>query len=467
MGRHRSAKSNSGVAKELIYGLIAVVVVIALVIGWFQLRDRNSQQQNATVHCPAGELIIPVASLGGAHPVTDLQNEFLATNPVVKDLCVKGFSDAPLAKSAVVYTGDADAGTKKSLADARKSAVTSDWPVVSVEPVGVAAPADKVAMLQAKDWAKLTDLALVTEQNLAATIARDALTNPPGETIPQAEAAEQHKSFVTADPAMPSGYSFIVPEHPTKLQLPTRLLAVGTSTDVTEEQSRAAAEFVAFAAKKSPQLSEADAAAFQSALAAAPLPAKTAATTQTPAPTDTLFVLDTSDNLGPLFQQVTSAVASRAAAIGAKGVHVGLWNYSSPLTPGVTQGWRPNVALSDASNGQNAATAVKNLGYGGLPYTHEAVVNALRNAQEVASESKKPVKVVLVTTGTADAGSQGALASALANVDSKQVALHVVHVGPHPVDEDLAAWAREHGGTATAAKNDTERDGALDKALGL
>ncbi|MEJ5996673.1 vWA domain-containing protein [Corynebacterium sp. H130] len=465
MGRHRAERSNSGIAKELIYAVIAAVVVLALLVGWLMLRDRNSESHTTAGNCPAGTITVPTALIGGAGSLKSLQEEYLQTKPVIKDYCVSEFTDADVKKAALVYTESGDQATKKALQGAKKSAATSQWPIVGLSEIGIAVPQEKNPA-DFGDWATVSDVAFINDDALSGTIAKQAMNTSPATTIPRDKAVAEKKAFVTASSEVPNGYTFVVPQQPSLLQLPTRAMAIATSEGVSEEQSRAAAAFLEFAASKTTKLEGPAAQAVDQAVKAAPLPAAEAQAPQAaPKKSDTLVVLDTSDQMAPQYPAVSASLAERITRLGAANFTVGLWNYSSPLSAGVASGWRPNVPLTDASNGANAATAVTRFGTGGSPYTHEAVVAALNHAQEVAASNNKPVKVVLVTAGTADAGSQGKLAAALQGVDRSKVSLHIVNLGVD--DAELSEWAKNNGGSVRSAKTDAELDTAIDKALGL
>ena len=62
---------------------------------------------------------------------------------------------------------------------------------------------------------------------------------------------------------------------------------------------------------------------------------------------DTLLLLDTSADMTEFLPAQVESLKKRAAEVVANGHKVALWNYSSPLNPGVTQGWRNNVAFTD------------------------------------------------------------------------------------------------------------------------
>lgn len=146
-------------------------------------------------------------------------------------------------------------------------------------------------------------------------------------------------------------------------------------------------------------------------------------------------------------------IAQAAEKLADKGHRVGLWNYSSPLTPGVTNGYRQNLAMV-VNNGYEIGTVVSRFLNGGSPQTHEVVLAALAYAQEVAS-TDNPVRIVLITSGTTDASTP--ITDAIKQAETSNVELSVVHVGGGEQDEELASGAQ----SATVAA-DAE---ALPKAI--
>ncbi|MEJ5927328.1 vWA domain-containing protein [Corynebacterium sp. H128] len=468
MGRHSSDNRTSGVAKELIYGVIAVVVVIALLAAWFLVRGKSADSHDNKALCPAGDLSVPFALLGETKAATKLQDEFIATHPMVQDYCITGFSEAPLAEAALVYSNDSDAGTKAQLAAAQQSAASSDWPIVSLSDIGIAAPQSYLDKNKLESWEQVRDVAFLKEQPLAAAIAAKAMQDDAPQLVACDQAVAKKQAIITPNEDLPAGYSFQAPQNPSVFSVPNRALAVNPSSATSEEKARAAAEFVRYAEEHSAKVEGPAADTIAAAVAGPATPAAPATTTPAAQSkvSNTLVVLDTSEGINPVFPAVSTALADRIRKIGAAGAQVGLWNYSSPMSPGVTRGWRPNVGLEDTSRGENAATAVTRFGTGGKPLTHATLVSALQTAQDYAKESNKPQKVVFVTTGTADAGAAGQLDSALAGIDTTKVQLQVVHVGDGEVDKELSDWASSHGGAAAVASKDAEFGPALDKAFG-
>ncbi|OFN77229.1 MULTISPECIES: vWA domain-containing protein [unclassified Corynebacterium] len=172
------------------------------------------------------------------------------------------------------------------------------------------------------------------------------------------------------------------------------------------------------------------------------LPSSTTPTSENKAPEDvapnTLFLLDTSDNLAPYFDTVTQGVAEAASAVGAKGSQVALWNYSSPISATATVGFRQNVAYGDA---ENVAFAVGQFGTGGVPQTRSAVVAALDNATDQTAGSGENTRVVLITTGTQQDMDDASFAEAAKNARGEGVSLTVVHIGDAEKDVELEKLA--------------------------
>lgn len=153
---------------------------------------------------------------------------------------------------------------------------------------------------------------------------------------------------------------------------------------------------------------------------------------------NTLFLLDTSDNLAPYFNEVTEGVAEAASAVGAEGSQVALWNYSSPISATATVGFRQNVAYGDA---ENVAFAVRQFGTGGVPQTRTAVVAALDNATDQKAETGKDARVVLVTTGTQQDMDDASFTEAVKAARGQGVSLSVVHIGEGEKDAELEKLA--------------------------
>lgn len=194
---------------------------------------------------------------------------------------------------------------------------------------------------------------------------------------------------------------------------------LNASGAVTEEQVRAGADF----AKSHETTTETT--------------AETTAVPEAPAARDTLILFDTSAPTEPFHQQATDTLAQLALDLGAEGRQVALWNYSSPLNPGVTQGWRSNVGFSD---GTDAAAAIQRFGTGGVPQTRSAVVAAVSAAADRARDTGAPVRVLVVTSGTDQDMDDAAFASAFEQAKGDaDVTVEVAHLGEGEPDAALAA----------------------------
>lgn len=205
----------------------------------------------------------------------------------------------------------------------------------------------------------------------------------------------------------------------------TATSAASSTVAASSATDSASAGSSASAAKDSPAASSTLAAA----AASSSMPATSAPAAAASAPADTLLLLDTSEGMAPHFGAASAVLADAARGIGGSGHAVALWNYSSPLSPGVTVGYRDNLGFGSADE---AASAVGRFGTGGVPQTRSALVAAAQVAADRAQETNKPARVLLVTSGTQSDMDDAAFASALGGV--KNVDIAVVHVGSAPVD---------------------------------
>ena len=189
-------------------------------------------------------------------------------------------------------------------------------------------------------------------------------------------------------------------------------------------------------------------------------PSKEPETSEAPVPApsadaaDTLILLDTSNAMAGQFDPVSGALANTARALSGANKAVALWNYSSPLNPGVTVGYRDNLGFG---NGDEAANTIQAFGTGGEPQTRPAVIAAADVAADRAADINGPVRVLLVTTGTVTAMDDAAFADAFAQAAGNNVELSVVHVGPGAPDaavEDVATEFTSVDGTDSRAVAD-------------
>ncbi|WP_280258397.1 VWA domain-containing protein [Nocardia abscessus] len=91
MGTHRSGTRSRGVSKGPVIAVVAVVLLAAIVVGWFQLRDRAATQDSAAAaECVEGPATLHVtADASIAAQVRTAADSYNATQPKVRDHCAR------------------------------------------------------------------------------------------------------------------------------------------------------------------------------------------------------------------------------------------------------------------------------------------------------------------------------------------------------------------------------------------
>ncbi|AGG66776.1 VWA domain-containing protein [Corynebacterium callunae] len=481
MARHSSGQSNFRLSKSLTIAVIAIVAIIALIVAWALNRSDNTTNQAAetTQECVSGELSLPIG--GDSSAVASAVETFNASSPVTRDYCVtaEAVSGEQPAATYLFAGSRTDAASALAETGAVASSAEDSWPQVGSVAAGIAVAAgtdasnitlDQVSLPVATDSATAAAVALAmadTEEAAAAALAANQDTTMTG--------AESSPAFATIEGAeLPEGYTFTAVDG---ASVPVWAIATNSNAEITEDQARAGADFAAADFESG----AADPAALESVLVAAESAAPTTTTeapaapvAAAPAPSDTIINLDTSSNMDRVVSDsqesyhtvITRILADLARETGAQGNQVALNNYSSPLNPGVTKGWRANVSFPDQSAGENAAGAVVRLGTGGVPLTRASVVAATQIAKE-GSPAGQPIRVVIVTSGSAGEYQDSSFLADLEAASASNISLHVVHVGPDAVDTVLQDFATSHGGTATQASTVDEINAALRAAFGL
>ena len=117
-GHHRSAERRRGVSKGLIVAVVALVVVVLLVVGWFSLRDKVSDESDAAAQtCVDGDAQLDVtADPEIAGPLDSIAKKYNDTKPVVRDSCAR-----------VVVTAKPSEAVRMGLA-------AKDWDVAALGP---------------------------------------------------------------------------------------------------------------------------------------------------------------------------------------------------------------------------------------------------------------------------------------------------------------------------------------------
>lgn len=469
MGRHSSGKNNYRLSK----GLVALLVIIALVVAFiFFNRSRSDEKVNAGSEeqqsCVAGDLALPITA-SSPEVGRMLIDAYSETNPIVRDHCVRPVYVDQFADAAV-YVAPNTSISHSELEAAGRAAATNEPVTVASIPAGLAGSTEvnpETVDLATVDFptgdqpeaSALVAAKLAPSENDAVA----ALTNQHIESTKQAQ-LNSTRLIATAENAVPEGFSFTPVDG---ADIVYSAIPLTTSDNVTEDQARAGQAF----ADTTGKLFEGDGAAKLPVIAesvwAAALPeggrvktdaeSSEAPNTNAADATDTLFVLDTSTGMTEYATAAEEGISEAAQTLAAEGHRVGLWNYSSPLSPGVTKGYRANVAL--VNDGAQIAATVTRFLNDGSPQTREAVLAAVDYAQTQAS-ADNPVRIVLITSGTADSATS--IADVVKQVSESNVELTVVHVGDSEQDQEVASAAKS---TSTAA-NAGEVTSAIKRAAG-
>lgn len=483
MAKHASGKNNYRLSGELIALLVVLALIAAAVIWWLSTRGEDTGSAEAQPEdCVAGELVLPVAASdkGAGQSLVDAYG---ASSPVVRDYCVKPQLVDSVADAAV-FVAPNTAVTHQSLDSAGRTPAVSDAQPAYSETVGVAG----------KDEVKLEDLTAdklrfaVSEESAASALVasqvvgndNDAVQALTDQRIASASDlnADAGEYLATAEDAVPEGLKFT----PVGADAVYTAFPLNQNDKVDENQARAGQDFARFAsehfdgsAKDQPAVSDLVwAAALPAGGEAITADEKEDSDTQNAAdpdkaadeagsnpaalqPENTLFLLDTSDAMSPYIQPAKDAIANAALELGAQGKQVGLWNYSSPLNPGVVVGYRQNITVSPDAD--SVAVAVRRFLTGGVPQTRQAV----EAAAGAYGTGDAKTRIVLVTTGTADAGDDNAFENAVRGAAGDKVEITVVRVGEGEADQAVEALSAK---AVDAAQADAI-EGAVKQTSGL
>lgn len=483
MAKHASGKNNYRLSGELIALLVVLALIAAAVIWWLSTRGDDADSAAAQPEdCVAGELVLPVAASdkGAGQSLVDAYG---ASSPVVRDYCVKPQLVDSVADAAV-FVAPNTAVTHQSLDSAGRTPAVSDAQPAYSETVGVAG----------KDDIKFEDLTAdklrfaVSEESAASALVasqvvgndNDAVQALTDQRIASASElnADAGEYLATAEDAVPEGLKFT----PVGADAVYTAFPLNQNDKVDENQARAGQDFARFAsehfdgsAKDQPAVSDLVwAAALPAGGEAITADEKEDSDTQNAAdpdkaadeagsnaaalqPENTLFLLDTSDAMSPYIQPAKDAIANAALELGAQGKQVGLWNYSSPLNPGVVVGYRQNITVSPDAD--SVAVAVRRFLTGGVPQTRQAV----EAAADAYGTGDAKTRIVLVTTGTADAGDDNAFENAVRGAAGDKVEITVVRVGEGEADQAVEALSAK---AVDAAQADAI-EGAVKQASGL
>lgn len=460
MGRHSTGKNNYSLSKEVIAVLAVIALLIAAVIAWLALRGGSGSGETDTnaageQECVAGDLALPVAAANKTVG-EQLVEDYAASHPVVRDYCVTPKYVEKL-EDAAVYVAPLSPITTNEITAAGRSAANNEPPAVYASAVGLAGPADKAGAPALADVVFPTttqpEASAIASQKLADSdqAAADALKKQHIPAVSDA-AAQQDKLVATTEDNAPEGTTFTPLDD---AQLVYSAIPLNTTDSVNEEQTRAAQAFGDYAGKtftdangdvvqdmsgvSEPVWSAAEPEGGkrvtdpEAQTAGSDQPSGTQEAGAPGEPADTLFLLDTSAGMAEFNDPAAEAIDAAIGEITSGGHSVALWNYSSPLTPGVNKGYRANVAFT--GNADDATGTAFRFVNDGQPQTREAVAAAVDYAQTEATP-ENPVRIVLITSGSVDSADDSAL-QALKEAKAKGIDLTIVRVGSGEADNAL------------------------------
>lgn len=407
MARHASGEKNFKVAGWVWTVLIAVIVVTALIIGWSAV-NRDNEASVGAQQCAEGDYELSVwAAPEAKSAAEDLVSSYNDADRVVADHCVT---------AAVNEISDQDGLGK----------------------LGDEAP--------------------------AAWIPADA-----GKVVPEAEKRDVHLAGDTAPmlgkPARPL----------LRLSAGDRIEEIGqrTATDIgdfAEKEQKLptgdVAEITAGATGDEDKDGEDKKGAEKDAEKDADKPALARGT-------DVTFLLDTSDAMGVVegdarrLDHVRAALHSAFQRVGSNEGAVGLWNYSSQLSPGARTPYRINVDISRGDDGSASGAVLDQLNVGGANYANASIAAAHKAAVEsaAAAPGEAPSRMVVVIAGAnQDDFPLEELKAQLAGANP-QVRMDIVGIGGDVSAQELAQLAEATGGKFYPARDAMAVDGVLKDIL--
>lgn len=475
MGRHALRDNTGFISGRTLLALLAAVLLIGTLIWFIALRDTGSDDAAGPSGdertCVSGELMLPVAAADAAiaEELIGVYNESL---PEVRDYCITAQFTASL-REAAVYIAPNTPITHQQLAAASRSAALAEPPPVFADEVGVAAEATPDTDLELKQVrfpvdnpgaSALVASLLAREDNAAI----EALTHQRIDSI---------DSFTPVDGQIVATSQRHVPERlqfrPLDASVVYTAIPLNSGETIDENQARAGQDFARFSAEHfadnvpdQPVIPEL---VWAAALpeggealttgGASPTDADEAAVAADGKVTDSLFLLDTSESMAPYLPAANAGIKKAAAEVISTGHLVGLWNYSSPLNPGVEVGYRRNVALTDSD--QDLIAVLDQLQAAGQPRTREALDAAVDELSGRAGSAQQ-ARLIVITSGTADGGTDGAFSDAIRQKAGERVIISVVHVGDRARDVALEQVASSYQEVET----DAELEAALIAATG-
>lgn len=439
MGRHSDGKSNYRLSGGAILVLLVALAVILSAILMMKLNPDRTET-SAEQECIAGELSLPVVSTDSTvgNAVVAAYND---SHRVVRDYCVRA-ELVDRVEDAALLLAPETATTEAILQNAQRTAAVSDPEVVYAAPLGVEGQTSTDPSTLKLESVRFV---LPGRPDASAAVASLLATDEAGatnalhqQTVPDVEEIQGEDGLYAAAIGQATGDRVF-----TSLDSVLHYVAIPlNSTDsVDENESRAGQDLMKQAAStlqdddKTQVVDVSEHVWSQVTDGATAKPAKQEDDTSSEdqqGTRDTLFLYDTSDAMQPFKPTVDAAIAEDAKRVTESGHQVALWNYSSPLNPGVMKGWRNNIAMTNSA--EDVAHTARMLGTGGVPQTREALFAAASAMREL----DRDVRIVLITTGTADDNGAPEATQELRDHLGERITLSVVRVGENPVDQVVA-----------------------------
>lgn len=465
MAKHSDGKNNYRLSPSVIAIAIVIVLVAAGVFLWTQAKREDSAKSS----CINGNLTLPIAT-NNKEVASQIIDAYNSSGRVTRDYCVRAELTDSVAHAGVYLSDESDHQVNQVLSAEKRSPATLEWPTVATDQVGIArredATEDAPVTYPVKSDAVSSALVAAFTHNNDASAATKMLRDFSETTIDSAVAQSAPK-IVVSKSETPQGYSF---EEIQNLSKPLRAVALNPTDSVNEEVVRAGADFGTAIAANTPDAQKPQKLSQEVATAAEILasltdssPAVDSQSNQSPR--DILMLLDTSEYINGVstdgirwFDAASHGLINLAQKQEERGKAIGLWNYSSPLTPGITQGWRSNLDFDTLDAARQVKDVLGNFGTGGQPQTLAATSAALNYAVEHAQHAGN-TSVVIVFTGTND--SFTGLAESVRKAQESHVSLHAIQIGDGQDDTNIAQAAKDTNGSYVHATSAAELDRAI------
>ncbi|AZA11386.1 vWA domain-containing protein [Corynebacterium gerontici] len=445
MGQHSLGTPNYRLSKELIAGVTVVVLVVAAVLLWSNQRLRSDEEHSAR-GCIEGELTVPIA-VHGKMNAAGIVDKLSQQQAIVRDYCVKPKLVDDPAQAAVLLSAETERTIRDVLDRSQRTPASNTWPIIAAPAVGVATRADGAGDVRYPTSPDAVASAILAFDELGnADATYQLLERERGVDLEQAES--ESDAIVLSDGTEPEGWEFVAHD---SLRMPIHAVVLNSNDQANEEQQRAADTLV--------KTAEIDDAPTLQPEVTELLDAFGSKLQTTSRSNDTLFVLDTSANTEAWTQQAKAAISETVQAL-APDHDAALVNYSSPLSPGVSKGWRDNVGFDEDTS---ISQALANLGTGGQPQTREAIEHAVGVAREHGGQSN----IIVITSGTSDADENQNLNDLLARAAQDGIHVSVLHVGQTDVDQQLREAVEGNGGFFEVIEDPTNLSMQVERFAGL